>query len=358
MYKGFNLSLVVILVFIFFAGCSSATSSTSTGSGTTGVLELRISDDPAAQDIDRVEIVLQNIQIRKANGDTVPINYTSEPVNLTEIEESEKVLASQTVDAGDYTQVQFTIDSVTIGYESQTYNAVLDTSTFGLAGKFHVTAGQTTIVVMDFEADESILVSGVGQYAFHPVVRLLLTNPGDMLAFGVVKPINGQVNLYYKVQIHATGGKDPVTWSLDSGTLPPGITLNKDNGVLSGKPIQAGSYDISINVTDSSNPPQTIIGSSTIRIVPENDPVIVSTAVADGLEGTPYAAYLNVYGITPYQFSIVSGSLPPGIVIEPYSGLISGVPTASGDFDFSVKFTDSSPSGLSDVQDFTLYIME
>jgi hypothetical protein len=55
----------------------------------------------------------------------------------------------------------------------------------------------------------------------------------------------------YVEQLQASGGPEPVySWSVLSGNLPPGITLNT-SGVLSGIPTSSGVFSFVIQVTDS-----------------------------------------------------------------------------------------------------------
>lgn len=55
------------------------------------------------------------------------------------------------------------------------------------------------------------------------------------------------------LQLQASGGTLPYSWSLSQGALPPGTTLSTD-GVISGTPRAAGSFTVSIMVTDSAQP--------------------------------------------------------------------------------------------------------
>jgi sugar lactone lactonase YvrE len=70
-------------------------------------------------------------------------------------------------------------------------------------------------------------------------------------------------------------------------------------------------------------------------------PAIVSTSLASGTVGTPYAQALVATGGTPpYTWTITSGMLPTGLTFSP-AGSITGTPTVSGSFLMQVQVTDS-----------------
>ncbi|GAB4323454.1 MAG: M1 family aminopeptidase [Candidatus Zixiibacteriota bacterium] len=69
---------------------------------------------------------------------------------------------------------------------------------------------------------------------------------------------------------------------------------------------------------------------------------LVSDSVAGGTQWMPYMDSLEVVGgAQPYHFQIVSGLLPAGVAIDEATGVISGVPTESGSFNFSVRVYDN-----------------
>jgi hypothetical protein len=63
----------------------------------------------------------------------------------------------------------------------------------------------------------------------------------------------------------------------------------------------------------------------------------------NGAVGTAYNQTLSASGGTaPYVFSISSGALPGGLLLNPATGAISGTPTTAGTFTFTVTATDAS----------------
>ena len=68
---------------------------------------------------------------------------------------------------------------------------------------------------------------------------------------------------------------------------------------------------------------------------------IVTSTLPDGNVGTPYSVFLvREGGAGPYQWDVVSGSLPSGISLSS-DGELSGTPTAAGDFSFEARVRDS-----------------
>ena len=51
-----------------------------------------------------------------------------------------------------------------------------------------------------------------------------------------------------------SGGLTPLSWSVTSGSLPAGLTLNPTTGAVTGTPTAAGTSTVGITVTDSSTP--------------------------------------------------------------------------------------------------------
>ncbi len=80
---------------------------------------------------------------------------------------------------------------------------------------------------------------------------------------------------------------------------------------------------------------------------------------AGGAVNVPYSAALEVSGGIPvYFWEVVGGALPPGLKLDSFNGTISGTPTTSGDFPFSVRVRDYHENGPGMVRDFNLRVSE
>ncbi len=89
---------------------------------------------------------------------------------------------------------------------------------------------------------------------------------------------NGTVNADYTTPLTASGGAAPYAWSVVSGALPSGLTLDSGSGVISGNPTTAGTSPLTIQVTDSSVPPKTATRSLTLTIASALTSIAVTPA--------------------------------------------------------------------------------
>ena len=149
---------------------------------------------------------------------------------------------------------------------------------------------------------------------------------------------NGVVGVAYSQVLAAAGGQLPYTWSITSGSLPNGLTLNSATGVISGTPTTAQIRSFAVMVTD--NVGNTATQNLQIRIV--QPLTITTTSLASGRVGRSYSRTVSASGgITPYAWTIETGTLPPGLTLNSATGTISGTPTLAGTFPFTIKVTDS-----------------
>jgi hypothetical protein len=149
---------------------------------------------------------------------------------------------------------------------------------------------------------------------------------------------DGTVGTNYNQMISATGGTAPYTFTVSSGTVPTGLTLTPA-GLLSGTPTTTGTFNFAITATDINN----CIGSLAYS-VNINCPAIALSppTLPDGSVGNNYNQTITASGGTaPYTFTVSSGVLPDGLTLS-LTGLLSGTPTATGTFNFTITATDSN----------------
>lgn len=158
----------------------------------------------------------------------------------------------------------------------------------------------------------------------------------------------------FLAQLSASGGLPPYTWSVESGQLPPGISLST-SGSLTGTPSATGTYHATIKVDDSSTTPISARFGYSFKVLPV--PLTISTsALPPGTVGSPYSMTFDAAGGTsPYFWSLARGSLPEGVALSS-DGVLSGTPTKAGTFRFSIRAKDSSAKQLAITRRFKLVV--
>jgi outer membrane autotransporter protein len=146
----------------------------------------------------------------------------------------------------------------------------------------------------------------------------------------------------YSQTLVASGGIAPYTLNL-TGALPAGMSFNAGSGILSGTPTQSGSFNISVTATDSTGGTAATVTNNYTLVIAVPTLSLTPATLATGVQFTPYAntSFTASGGVAPYSYSITAGSLPAGMSFNA-AGVLSGTPTASGTFSFTVTATDST----------------
>jgi hypothetical protein len=161
----------------------------------------------------------------------------------------------------------------------------------------------------------------------------------------------GEVNVYYDQFLQASSCNGNFTWAFLSGTPPPGLNANFSTGEIYGTPTTAGTYTMTIQVTDGNNLTTNKQFSGSIS----NALQVATTTLPNGTNGSTYSQVLQATagvpfgGASPYSWSVASGSLPANLTLAT-NGLLSGVLATNGTFNFTAQVTDalggSSGQGL------------
>jgi photosystem II stability/assembly factor-like uncharacterized protein len=149
----------------------------------------------------------------------------------------------------------------------------------------------------------------------------------------------GTLGVPYSQTLLATGGTPPLLWFVHLGLLPSELVLAPSTGQISGTPTQVQSATFTIQVADFTAATATrqytvAITRPTITLSPPSLP--------NGTEGVAYSQTITASGgTTPHTFAVTAGQLPPGLGTSPGSLVISGTPTQSGSFSFTLTATDA-----------------
>lgn len=170
-----------------------------------------------------------------------------------------------------------------------------------------------------------------------------------MTAAIVYKTVNfppGVVGVAYEAAIGYVDPAQTLTVAssgVSTGSLPGGLTVDTTSGVrITGTPTTAGTFTFTLTMTDGGG---TVV-SGTYHIT------IVATGVSyttvkfpDGFVGVPYEAavgFTNSNGVnTAASFAVGTGALPPGLVCNADGTRLTGTPTTSGLYTFTLSMTDT-----------------
>jgi len=170
----------------------------------------------------------------------------------------------------------------------------------------------------------------------------------------------------YSQILIATGGKTPYAWTLDSGSLPDGLTLNFF-GVISGTPTAASKTStFTVKVTDSASPNVTATQSLTITI-PGAGGVLTITTTSPLKSGKVQQQYSTIKfaatgGTSTYNnwsTSKAANCPPTGLNLNKTTGEFGGTPAAgtAGTCTFTVWVFDTTiPTPLSGSAPFTITV--
>jgi hypothetical protein len=167
----------------------------------------------------------------------------------------------------------------------------------------------------------------------------------QQLSINVAQPLqlsttalpNGGIGNAYSQVLSATGGTPPYTFAVESGPLPPGLSLDPASGTIFGTPTTGGTFTFGVLLTDKGV--QQVHRSLTIVI---GNSITISSGNLSGTAGAAYSQTLTATGgAAPYTWSLASGNLPGGLTLSS-TGVISGTPTAAGSFPVTVAAKDSN----------------
>lgn len=127
--------------------------------------------------------------------------------------------------------------------------------------------------------------------------------------------------------------------------LPDGVIVNGTTGVISGTPTETGEFNVGMLIREG-NGENHLIGNIPIMV---NQPLTLETNVPDQANlNEPYESEVLTTsgGCPPYRYKLAEGELPDGVILDGFTGVISGVPTAPATGSFTLETIDGEGNRL------------
>jgi uncharacterized delta-60 repeat protein len=206
----------------------------------------------------------------------------------------------------------------------------LNSSTGLLSG----TPTETGTFDFTIEASDQNGCFGTATYSLHVQCPNITVGP-------VPGPIaNGTAGTPYSQQFTQIGGAGTITFTQIGGNLPTGLSLSP-SGLLSGTPLQTGTFLFMVQAVDQNG----CAGLSTYQLLISCPVITISPATTNlptATAGSPYSiTFSQTGGIAPIIFSTEHTIPPPGLSLNPVTGVLSGIPTQVQTFGFAVMATDA-----------------
>lgn len=174
-----------------------------------GIVEVYVTDAPPDEEVTAVLLTISRLEIHRAvaeqeqeeeqsgdnqtpeqeseqdqegQGEWITINISDDmaPFDLLEVEGIEEFFGAAEVEAGKYTQLRLIVDKAEVALgENEPQEATVPSKEVKIVRPFDVEPGETTTILLDFDAEHSVNITGAGEIQVKPVVKLSITQKGQ-----------------------------------------------------------------------------------------------------------------------------------------------------------------------------------
>ena len=200
-----------------------------------------------------------------------------------------------------------------------------------VAGKFAWTTPSTAPAVGTTAQNVTFTPTDTANYNTATTTVSVIVNPtitSDLSAVTVTLGAN------YSYQV--TGSGSPTSFQVTG--LPKGLSVKLTSGRISGAPTQTGSYSVILRSLSG----RTIIATATKVFTVVQIPTYTYAAKINAQRGKSFKVAPTIASYPAPTFSIISGSLPPGLYLNASTATITGRPTTAGSYAFTVRGSNSA----------------
>jgi len=189
-------ALLCVLALVAIA-CAEPSSTPATK----GTVNVFVTDAPPEGNVTKIMVAVSEIQIHKAGAGqeqeqastenvtqeqekqqaqeaqgewiTIDLSDNATTFDLLEIKGIEQYIGTKDVEEGKYTQVRLVVDKIQVKLgDGDLQDATVPSGELKIVRPFNVVADEATILVLDFEADKMVNVTGANKITVKPVVKL------------------------------------------------------------------------------------------------------------------------------------------------------------------------------------------
>ena len=245
MYRMFILLSVLTLLLFFQSACNKENDPASSNNPQTGTLKIYLTDAPLAV-FDSVNIIFSEVSAH-IDSEWVTVQGDTMMVNLLDLGNGNTIVfGSADVPAGKYTQIRIKINGAYVVVDGQKHPMDVPSGAqtgLKLGPQFTVAAGSTYELVVDFDVNRSVVITGPPQnpgYKLKPHLRIMSMALSGSISGTVTNPEH--LPVAYALQVADTVTStyvDTLSGYFQLSFLPP------------------GTYTVSIE--DTLTPPQTAV---------------------------------------------------------------------------------------------------